>query len=352
MRHNNSMKKFINLFIPLFIIILISLITLFDYDKTYFCKQLAWIVLGLILLIIGKFINYDKVFKYSKYLYFFNVILLVLVLIFGNEVNGSRAWFDFNYFSFQPSELMKLSLALYLADFFSKKRKGYFFKSLFILLIPSILVFLEPDTGAIIMYLVIYAATLFYVLNKKKPLYLLTFLGITLIGGVIFLYFYNVDLLIKILGTSIFYRMDRLINFQNNYQLENALISMGTASLFRRSKNAMLYIPESVTDFIFARVVSQYGFIIGIIILFCYFFILIYFIKEIKNKTKHSIFVNAFFWLFLFQILQNILMNIGLIPIMGIPLPFLSYGGSNTIIYFIFLMIIINRKNPLVRIEF
>lgn len=342
MRHNNSMKKFINLFIPLFIIILISLITLYDYDKTYFYKQLIWIILGLSLLFSGKFLKVDKIFKYSKYLYFFNVILLFLVLIFGKEINGSKAWFDFKIFSFQPSELMKLSLTLYLVECFFKKEKLYFFKSLIILLVPSILVFLEPDTGAIIMYLVIYASLLFYV-NKNKFLYLLPLLGFILIGIIIFLYFYNVDILISILGTSIFYRMDRLINFKNNYQLENAMISMGTTSFFGRT-HPMLYIPESVTDFIYARIVSLYGFIIGIIILLCYFFILISISKEIKNKNKKALFINAFFWLFIFQIFQNIFMNIGLIPIMGIPIPFLSYGGSNTIIYFIFLTLILNKK--------
>lgn len=337
------MKKVINLYIPLFVIILFSLVTLYKYDIDYFFKQIIWLILGVIILFFSKHFKLNKVFKYSKFLYFFNLFLLLLVLFVGKEINGSRAWFTFKYFSFQPSELMKLSMALYLTTLFKSKPKYYLIKSLCVFIIPSVLVFLEPDTGAIIMYLVIYLAFLFFSLKNKKWFYIICLGGFILLIVFIYLYFSNIDLLIKILGTSIFYRIDRILKFKNNYQLENALISIGTTGFMGRSNKPLLYIPESVTDFMFARVIASFGFISGIIILISYIFILIYLITSI-NKNKNSVFVFSFFWLFLFQLTQNILMNLGLVPIMGIPLPFLSYGGSNTIIYFLFFSFILSQE--------
>lgn len=337
------MKKIIYLYIPLLLIISISLITLYQYRMDYFIKQSIWLFLGIIILLSGKFLKINKVLNYAKYLYFFNLFLLILVLFIGSEINGSRAWFNFNFFSFQPSEFMKLSLAIYLNDIFKKKEKYYFIKSLLILIVPSILVFLEPDTGAILMYLIIYLASLFYSLKRKNIFYIFCFILLSFMGIFIYLYFYNIDFLIKILGTSIFYRIDRILNFKNNYQLENALICIGTAKLIGRGNKPLIYIPESVTDFMFARVISIWGLIGGIILIVSYFMIFIYLTYKLEENND-EIFCFSFIWLFLYQIIQNIFMNIGLLPIMGIPLPFLSYGGSNTIIYFIFLTLIIFNK--------
>lgn len=337
------MKKVINLYIPLFIILLFSLLTLYNYDIDYFYKQTLWIALGFGLLFCTKFIKLNKLFKYSGYIYILNIFLLLLVLFVGKEINGSRAWFSFKFFSFQPSELMKFSMALFLAKVFIEKPKHYFIKSLLIFILPSVLVFLEPDTGAIIMYLVIYMAALFFSLKNKRLFYIFCFSGCLLLIVLIYLYFYNIHLLTKLLGTSIFYRIDRILNFKGNYQLENALITLGTTSFIGRNNKPMLYIPESVTDFIFARMVANFGFISGIVIIICYIWILIFLVQKI-DKSKLGIVTFSFFWLFLFQLTQNIFMNLGLVPIMGIPLPLLSYGGSNTIIYFLFLGVILNKE--------
>lgn len=341
MRHTINMKKFICLYIPLLIIIFISLVNLFNYELSYFIKQIIWIILGFGLLLCSKIFKEKYIFKYSKYLYYFNLILLGLVLLIGKEINGAKAWFSFKYFSFQPSELMKFSMALYLTSI-NPENKHFYLKYFIIFLVPSVLVFLEPDTGAIVMYLIIYLSALFFSLKNKK-----IFSLFCLVGGLIFLvfvllYIFNIDILVKLLGTSIFYRIDRIINFKNNYQLENALISIGTTELIGRNNKPLIYIPEAITDFMFARVIAFYGFIIGIILIICYIIILFYLIKKI-DKSNLGMITFIFFWLFLFQLTQNIFMNLGLLPIMGISLPFLSYGGSNTIIYFIFLALITKK---------
>ncbi|MBQ9834233.1 MAG: FtsW/RodA/SpoVE family cell cycle protein [Bacilli bacterium] len=338
------------IYIPVLIILLISIFVLGKHSlDSHMLKQILWIIIGLVIFFIIKRFKIKLLFAYSHWIYLFNVFLLILVLFIGKEINGAKAWFDFKYFSFQPSELMKISLALYLYKIISysnpqnlKEELLLITKIAFIFLLPAILVFLEPDTGAIILYFIITFVALYYAKIRRYWFILLIGLLICFLVAFFCLYYGNQDLLIKLVGTSFFYRVDRLISFANNsgYQINQALIAIGSAGLY--GKKHSLYIPEATTDFIFAFMISRFGFIIAIILLNCYFLIDIYFIKLIL-KTKNP-FISMFFFMFLFQQIQNILMNIGLFPIMGIPLPFLSYGGTNTIIYFIFLGIILNIK--------
>ncbi|MBQ4583998.1 MAG: FtsW/RodA/SpoVE family cell cycle protein [Bacilli bacterium] len=338
------------IYIPVLIILLISIFVLSKYPlDSYMLKQVLWIVIGLVIFFIVKKFKIKILFAYSHWIYLFNVILLILVLFIGKEINGAKAWFDFKYFSFQPSELMKVSLALYLYQIVNTNFPKHFKEEIllickisFIFLLPAILVFLEPDTGAIILYFIITIVALYFAKIRRNWFIMIFGLLICLLVIFFILYFGNQNLLIKLIGTSFFYRVDRLISFANNsgYQINQALIAIGSAGLF--GKKHSLHIPEATTDFIFAFMISKFGFIMAIIILGCYLLIDIYFIKLIL-KTK-NLFISMFFFMFLFQQIQNILMNIGLFPIMGIPLPFLSYGGTNTIIYFIFLGIVLNIK--------
>ena len=144
--------------------------------------------------------------------------------------------------------------------------------------------------------------------------------------------------------------MDRLINFANgsSYQLENALINIGAAKVFSFNPNKiLLYIPEAPTDFMFAFNIGNYGLLSGFIVILAYLFIEFYILhitKKIKSR-KYKLLLSTFNSLLIFQIIYNIFMNIGLLPIMGIPLPFLSYGGTSTIINFIIIGIILSVKS-------
>ncbi len=367
LNHTNSMKILkkdnLILFIPLLILNIISLFNMQNaklISSTYnnaFLKQLIWFGLGYLIVIIIQKLKLKNIFRYAKYLYLISIILLGLVLIFGKDINGAKCWFNIFGISFQPSELAKLSLTLYLVDIVNNTKLKSFKdelitvgKLIFLTLIPSILVFLEPDTGAIINFLII---LLIVILTMKlnKWWYISFALLITFIISTFFIfYFFFQDLLIKIIGTSFFYRMDRLINFTNgnSYQLEQALITIGAASYFGVGLNKiLLYIPEAPTDFFFAFTIGNYGIISALIIILCFLIIdsyLIYKIKYLKN-SKYQIFSYSYLGIFLFHQIYNINMNLGLLPIMGIPLPFLSYGGTNTLITFLFLSIIINFIN-------
>lgn len=353
-------KKIILLLIPLLILMIISLLNMLNaplLDSSYssnFIKQIIWYILGFILFFLITKLNTHKIMKYSFVLYLISLFLLILVLFVGKEINGAKAWFNFKFFSFQPSELMKLALALYLTNIASNskinntKDELLLIGKIFILtLLPSIFVFLEPDTGAIIFFLLIALAILLVCLKHKWWFFLLFFLSLAFLALFLILYIYNKDFLINLIGTSFFYRMERLITFTNDssYQLENALTVIGSTSFLGTGlKRVSLYIPEAPTDFIFAFTLGNFGLLTGFIVLLCYFCLDIYLLNFYYQMTdkKIKLFMISFISIFFFQQVINISMNLGLLPIIGIPLPFLSYGGSTILIYFIFLGLIIN----------
>lgn len=361
------MKKILNnkllFYSCLLIIMIISFLNmqnaklLSSLYKFNLLKQIIWYVIGFIIIFVLSKSNIKTILKYSKYYYIFSLILLLLVLFVGKDVNGAKAWFDLKFFSFQPSELMKLSLVLYLSSIAStykytniKNEILFIFKVLLLTLIPSVLVFLEPDTGAIIFYLLT-AVTILFCSKIHKFWFIILFFLVLIFGlSFIFLYLFNQDLLINLIGTSFFYRVERLITFKtaSSYQLENALIAIGSASVFGSGLNKVsIYIPEAPTDFIFAFNINNFGLISGVIVLICYFYINIFLLnKYFKTKDKEqSLILISFVSMFIFNQIINISMNMGLLPIIGIPLPFLSYGGSTLIIYFIFLGIILNKRS-------
>ena len=358
------LKKYnLLLFIPLLILNIISLFNMlnaklinYSYDKA-FSKQLLWFILGYLIILILKKFKIKILFKYSLFLYIFSCLLLVLVLIFGNEINGAKCWFNIFGFTFQPSELVKLTLILQLINILEKtkiktlKDELLLIIKLFILtLIPSILVFLEPDTGAIINYLIILIMVLFS--TKLNKWWYISFMALSSFFIILFfiMYFFFQDFLINLIGTSLFYRMDRLINFANgtSYQLENALITIGAASFLGTGLNKiLLYIPEAPTDFFLAFSIGNYGIFSALLITLCYFIINLFLLFKAKklNNKYFQVFIYSYLCMFIFHQIYNIFMNIGLLPIMGIPLPFLSYGGTNILINYLFLGIILNMLN-------
>lgn len=364
MKHNKIMKtkRLKNLFfqIPLLILLTVSLCIMYHakfitniYSK-HFEKQCIWFGMGFLFLLLFQKINTKKLFQYSWILYIGNIGLLILVLFIGTNINGAKAWIDLKYFNLQPSELMKLTYSLFLSNFISQKKlKNWKSECFFLLeigivfLIPSILVFLEPDTGAILFY---GAITLVLLWNSplRKRWFVLLGIGILLItGSFIYCYFYQKDFLISIIGTSFFYRVERILDFRNGMQIENALIAIGSADFLKFSlTDTGIYIPESPTDFAFALTANAFGLLGNITILVCYFLIDWYFINLYKTKKKkeEKLFLLSFLSIFYLSQIINISMNLGIFPIIGIPLPFISYGGSSTIVLFLYLAILFSKK--------
>lgn len=312
------MKKNLIILIPIFVL---ELLSIFYLKNDYQIKQLIWFVLGLISLFIVSKLKEKHLKTISIFLYIVSIILLTVVL-FHPYTNGSRGWLKLYKISIQPSEITKISLIL-MALFLNNK--NFISKLIFILifLIPSILTFVEPDTGAVIIYGIIFLFFLPKFFSKKEITVFLS-ISLILVGSLFYLYFYQKDIFIDIFDTSIYYRLDRISAFKNqdNMQVNNALISIGSGKL--------LYFPEANNDFFFAYLLSKnyYNFYLIIIsyFLICTLFLLI--------KTPLS---NLFLYILLFQVTENIGMNFNLLPVIGIPLPFLSYGGSHTITTFLML---------------
>ncbi len=321
------MKRYLKIIIPIFILLIISVIYL---PLSYKYKEIIFIIIGLFVFLITNKIKLKYIKKAIIPLYILQNILLIYVLIKSNFINGSRGWIEFKYFSIQPSELTKISLILisYLLIINNKKSKLLY---IIIYLIPTILTFLQPDTGAIIIYAIIFLIFLPHFFAKKEII-LFSFLILTLLLSLISLYFFNTEFFINILGTSMFYRIDRLTSFinSNNLQINNALISIGS--------NKLLYFPEAYNDFFFSYVISQNSFLFIIIIL-SYLFILLFLYND-KNIIRKTL-----FYIFLFQIIWNINMNLNLTPVIGIPLPFFSYGGSHLITTFFLLGLSFRKIN-------
>ena len=298
-------------------------------------------------------------------MYIFGNVLLVLLLFFGTPINNSRCWFTIpGIGSIQPSEFMKIFIMLTLATMIHNFRNEYdnpnwkdefvfIIKTFIIVLIPSMLTFLQPDTGAVLIYLIIYLSMLFVSGIRLRWFIIGGGLLIALIASVMSLYFFREKIFIKIFGTSIYYRLDRIFNWStgSGLQLENAMAAIGSAGLFGHGYNKTpIYFPESSTDFIFAVFASNFGFIgvlalIGIII---YLDINIIKLARKKIDDTDKYIVSGISGMLLFQQIQNIGMTVGLLPITGITLPFVSYGGSSLLSYMLIVGILLNisvKKN-------
>jgi len=223
----------------------------------------------------------------------------------------------------------------------------FLLKTFLIVLIPSVLTFLQPDTGSVFIYLVIYISMMF-ASGIRLRWFVAAFMILIILAGVFLgLYYFKEDVFIKVFGTSIYYRLERIFNWSNGsgLQLENAMAAIGSAGLFGHGYNKTpIYFPESSTDFIFAVFASNFG-LVGVFILLGIIICLDINIVNIARKKiedTDKFIISGILGMLLFQQVQNIGMTVGLLPITGITLPFVSYGGSSLLSYMLIAGILIN----------
>lgn len=358
--YTNSMKNIKSYIYILIIFFVISINSIYSFTSfltkdTYslVLKQSIFYLIGIFLIFIITKIKTETFLKYSFWIYTINILLLIAVLFIGTEVNGTKAWFTIPVFgTFQPSEFMKIGLILYLAKIIDNQKITtikdeiiLILKVLIITIIPSIITFLEPDTGAVLIYFIIAFTMLFTSKLRIRWFFALFIISALLIGSIFYLYTMQTDLFIKIFGSSMFYRFDRIFDWQasSGMQLENSLISIGSSGCFGKGiSNILLYFPEGHTDFIFSSFASIYGLIGMIIIIITIIWFDITIIKTNPKNNSYKYIISGIIGALLYQQIQNISMTIGLMPITGITLPFISYGGSSLISYMILLGIVIN----------
>lgn len=324
-------------------------------NNTLVIKQAIWFIIGAFVIYLITRVKNKSIYKYYKIMYLIGNISLVLLLLFATPINNSKCWFTiFGIGTIQPSEFMKIILIITNAVIIyeNRNKKDYIIvlKVLLITLVPSILTFLQPDTGMVLIYFVISFVMLF-VSGINKRWFTISLLFITLFLSLFLsLYFYNSDVFIDLFGTNFFYRIDRLLDWKEGVgmQLTNALTSIGSAGLFGFGfNNTPIYFPEPQTDFIFSVFATNYGFIgsIFLLILIIYFDINIIKIGMNVRSKQEKYIISGILGMLLYQQVQNIGMNIGLLPITGITLPFISYGGSSLISYMIIIGLILNISN-------
>ena len=359
-------KLNLKIVIPVILLAIISIITIYSaaiYTSKSMgnltLKQSVWYLVGTILILIILRLKNEFLYRHTWFLYIFGNILLLGLLFFGTPINNSRCWYTIpGIGSFQPSEFMKIFLMLALAtmihDFRSRYKNPsikeefiFILKSLVIVGIPSVLTFLQPDTGSVIIYLVIYLFMMFTSgIRIRWFIGVISFVAIV-VGTVLGIYFFNEELFIDLFGTSIFYRLDRIFDWQSGsgLQLENALAAIGSAGLFGHGFNKVpIYFPEASTDFIFAVYASCFGLVGSLVLIsiITYFDFNVIKIARRKIADTDKYIISGIIGMLIFQQVQNIGMTVGLLPITGITLPFISYGGSSLLSYMILVGIILN----------
>lgn len=322
-------------------VLIIYTISYGESNQYLFWNQLVFFFLGLGVMVAFTFIDYRAFKSFSWTLYFFGLLLLVLVLFIGKQSGGSVRWIDLKFFQLQPSEIFKLILIIVLANFLSSRSENFRFKDFFctlvIIAIPTILVLIQPDFGTALVLVIIGLVMLIVSGIDKIYFFILTILGA--ISSPLIWFFVLKD-----------YQKQRLVTFLNpqadpfgeGYSVLQSIIATGSGMITGRGlgggvQSQLKFLPVPHSDFIFAVFSEQMGFIGGLIILGLFLFLVLKIIKIAKiasDRFGYLISIGVLS-LILFQLLVNIGMNIGMMPVTGIPLPFVSYGGTALIIVFI-----------------
>ena len=366
-------------------------------------KQLIWILICLIIFFIIQIIEYRFIFDLAVPLYFLSIILLVLVLLFGQEVKSSVSWFNFFGLKFQPSEFAKFSTALILAKVFdSSNLKVDSVKSLVqvstLILIPFILILFQGDTGTALVYFSFFLVLLREGLSLKFFFIALSFVVIFMMGIILektilytiftILFLIIVGLSIKdfkrIINSSIFFvlvilvingqdflmnnvlkphqkkRIESLINpnadpLGAGWNVTQSKIAIGSGSFLGKgymegSQTSFNFVPFQSTDFIFSVIGEEFGYLGSMIFIILYFIFLyrVLILAENQKDKFARVFGYSVFSIIFFHFFVNISMTLGLFPVVGIPLPFVSYGGSSLLSFslLIFIFLKLNSFKP------
>jgi rod shape determining protein RodA len=339
------------LVIPVGILVIVSLVTLFSLNPDFFKSQLIFLAFSLLAFIFFSQTNYKILDTYSKPIYIVSLVLLVLVLFWGIESRGSMRWIEFFGLRAQFSEVLKPFLAISFASYLVNL-KNHGFKSLasvFLLLAPVIfLIFFQPDLGNALIYAGVVLVTTIY-LGFSFKFFVALFIPLLAFIPLVWRFLHE-------------YQRQRVLTFLDpgkdplgtSYNVIQSVIAVGSGMLTGRglgqgTQSGLRFLPERHTDFIFATISEQLGFIGALIILICFVCILykIYIIFINSDDKFSKIFAAIIFFTFLIQIFVNIGMNIGILPIVGVTLPFVSYGGSSLLSNFIFLgfLVAINKQH-------
>jgi len=319
-------------------------------------RQALWAILGVLLFIMVSNFNYRRLWDWTYVIYGATLFFLFLVFVLGVVRLGAQRWIKFAWFNFQPSEFAKLIIVIFLARYFSRKsvddtalpsRKFGIFRGIALpfiyVAIPMFIIVEQPDLGSGLMILFLFIAMLY--ITGVRTRYIATFLFIILMPAP-FLWNFLRD-----------YQKERLLVFLNpnidplgaGYTVIQSKIAIGSSGIFGKgwlagTQSQLYFLPESHTDFVFATFCEEWG-LLGSVALLLLYYLLIRQGFIIAHRTRDSfgkLLAYGISLMLAIQIFINISMNLGLAPVVGLPLPLMSYGGSSILVTFIALGILAN----------
>jgi rod shape determining protein RodA len=340
------------------------------YSATYastgpsslFTKQLIWIGLGVIVMFAALIPDYHTVGRYAYILYALSVLFLILVAIFGKTGMGAQRWLPLGPFAFQPSELAKLSLVLALARYFAEdpKRGGYELRDLGVpaamIVVPLVLVMKQPDLGTALMLL--FTSTLIFILAGIR---IRSIVAVSVIGAMVASLVFLVPPVRHKIWTSLKpYQQKRIKSFidpasdplGSGYHATQAKIAVGsgqtTGKGFRKgTQSQMAFLPERHTDFIFAVIAEERGFLGASFLIVIYVVFLLTGVEAAKNAKDKlgALMAGGIVSMLSLYVCINVGMAAGILPVVGVPLPLVSYGGTSIITTFLAIGLLLNIRS-------
>jgi rod shape determining protein RodA len=308
-------------------------------SNSIFFRQAAFLLVGLAGFLFFSFFDYHTLAKANRIMYVVFIVLLVYLIVLGSHIKGSKRWIDLGFFNLQVAEFIKISIILGLARLMYLRRGEInrwtnIIWSFLYVFIPAVLILLEPDLGSTIVLMCIWGGIILISPIKKKFLIILL-VAACLVGGMGWKF-----ALKPFQRDRIKVFLDPQLDPQGKgYNVRQAAIAVGSGQLLGRGlgkgmQSQHKFLPERQTDFIFAASSEEIGFLGTVTILVLYLFLFFRLLKIVKMaRDDLGMYIAAgVFFLFFIHVVVNIGMNIGLLPVTGIPLPFISAGGSSLIV--------------------
>ena len=304
-----------------------------------YIKQFIWFLIGLVMMAVCFGIDYRLINEYAYVIYSFTIVLLLILFSMGELTRGTQRWFVIGGFSFQPSELAKLSLILALSRFFNmnETEEGYKLRQLWIpfvlTLVPFLLIMKQPDLGSAMVLIIVFVSMVFFIGIKWRSVLLVVTSGLSLMPVA---WHFLKD-----------YQKERILTFLNpeldplgaGYHIIQSIIAIGSGGVFGKgflkgTQSQLRFLPEHQTDFIFSVFAEEWGFVGGLILLIL-FLCLTFWGLRIARQSRDllgTLMAFAITIMIFWEVFINIGMVLGILPVVGIPLPFFSYGGSSLVI--------------------
>jgi len=310
-------------------------------EKQYplYLKQIQWIVLGLFCMMVVFFIDYRVISRIAYLIYGFSIALLIFVAFYGYTTHGSQRWISFGSVFFQPSEFVKLTIIVALARYFDdhKSPEPYTLKELFvpflIILVPFLLILKQPDLGTALILLILSSSIILFIgINWKSFLIAVVTVLISMPVAWQFLKDYQKDRLMTFLSPE----NDPL---GTGYHIIQSMIAIGSGGILGKgflkgSQTQLKFLPEQQTDFVFSVFAEEWGFTGGLVLMVLFMFLIIWGMKIALHSRDilGTLIAFGITALISWEVFINIGMVLGILPVVGIPLPFLSYGGSAMVV--------------------